>query len=125
MNRPSPCQKHALPKALPAKSTPCQKHALQKARLAKKTRPAKAHTSLRCGARGTGCADARYNLEQPAAIGHAALGDDEHHLTVSIGETKGEDLRHGPGDLARWKVDDGGNLPADQRGGLIMRGDLR
>src|SRR5262245_55116693 len=131
MNRPSPCQRHALPTARPAKSTPCKKHALQKAGLAKsrpckkKRGPAKAHTSPRCGARGTGWTSARNNREQPAAIGHAALGDDDHHLTVSVGETKGEDLRHGPGDLAWWKVDDGGNLPADQRGGLIMRGDLR
>src|SRR4051794_6758389 len=60
--------------------------------------------------------------EHSTAIRDLPLRSDQHDCALRIGKAQREDVRHQRADLPWRKVDDGGDLTADQRfGSVILR----
>src|SRR4051794_15780331 len=65
------------------------------------------------------------NLKEAAAVWHGPLRPDQHDRAFGIGEAEDENLGHEFADLLRREIDDRCDLPADQRGCVVMAGALR
>src|ERR1700754_3792337 len=63
--------------------------------------------------------------EQPSAVGYALVRRKQRDVAGLIGKAQHQHFRHELADLPRRKIDDGGDLPADQRGDLVILRDLR
>ena len=62
--------------------------------------------------------------EQPAAVGHRAVGLDHHHVAAGVGKAEHEDLGPERSDLLGREVDHGSDLPAYQLFRGVVVGDL-
>src|SRR3546814_17626550 len=67
----------------------------------------------------------RTRSEESCAIRNLLVRPDQHHRAPPVGEPDGQHLGHERPDLARWELDDRGDLTADQVVRAIMLGDLR
>ena len=65
------------------------------------------------------------NLKEAAAVRHWFLRPDQHDRAFGVGEAEDENLGHEFADLLRREIDDRGDLPADERGCVVMAGQLR
>lgn len=62
--------------------------------------------------------------EQPSAQRHVLIGREEHDGPVAVGKAKRQHFGHDFANLARRKVDNGGDHPPHQRLGRVMFSDL-